>query len=167
MAAAAARAAKKELNIKSPSKVGYGIGSFFGKGFVNALIDYTSKSYQAGSEIAKSAKNGLSNTISKITDVIEGDIDTQPTIRPVLDLSDVESGTGRLNALFSRTQAMSISAGMNRTYGEEIQNGENIAEKANSFSFVQNNYSPKALSRVDIYRQTKNQFSAMERMVKA
>lgn len=167
MAAAAARAAERELDINSPSKVGYGIGSFFGKGFVNALIDYTSRSYQAGSEIAKSAKNGLSNAISKITDVIEGDIDTQPTIRPVLDLSDVETGTSRLNALFSRTQAMSISAGMNRTSGEEIQNGENTSESGNSFVFTQNNYSPKALSRVDIYRQTKNQFSAMERMVQA
>ena len=31
-----------------------------------------------------------------------------------------------------------------------------------SFSFTQNNYSPKALSQIDIYRQTKNQFSAMK-----
>ncbi len=166
MAAAATRAAEKELDINSPSKVSYGIGSFFGKGFVNALIDWRSKSYQAGSEIAKSAKNGLGNAISKITDVIEGDIDTQPTIRPVLDLSDVETGTGRLNALFSRTQAMSISAGMNRT-AEEIQNGGNVSGSGNVYSFTQNNYSPKALSRLEIYRQTKNQFSAMKGLVEA
>lgn len=167
MAAAAARAAEKELDINSPSKVSYGIGSFFGKGFVNALIDYTSKSYKAGSEIAKSAKNGLSNAISKITDVIEGDIDTQPTIRPVLDLSDVETGTSRLNTLFSRTQAMSISSGMDRTSGEEIQNGGNAPGSGNTFSFTQNNYSPKPLSRLEIYRQTKNQFSAMKGLVES
>lgn len=167
MAAAAARAAERELGINSPSKVGYGIGSFFGKGFVNALIDYTSKSYQAGSEIAESAKSGLSNAISKIADVIEGDIDTQPTIRPVLDLSDVESGTGRLNALFSRTQAMSISARMSRVSGEEIQNGENKPVSGGTFSFVQNNYSPKSLSRIEIYRQTKNQISTMKGLVEA
>jgi hypothetical protein len=167
MAAAAARAAEKELDINSPSKVSYGIGSFFGKGFVNALIDYTSKSYKAGSEIAKSAKNGLSNAISKITDVIEGDIDTQPTIRPVLDLSDVETGTSRLNTLFSRTQAMSISAGMGHTSGEEIQNGGNAPGSGNTFSFTQNNYSPKPLSRLEIYRQTKNQFSAMKGLVES
>ena len=35
----------------------------------------------------------------------------------------------------------------------------------NSYSFVQNNYSPKALSRIDIYRQTKNQFSALKGLV--
>jgi hypothetical protein len=164
MASAAARAAEKELGIQSPSKVGFGIGSYFGLGFVNALSAYVSKSYQAGSEIAESAKNGLSEAISNITDVIENDIDTQPTIRPVLDLSDVETGTGRLNALFSRTQSMSISAGMNRT-AEEIQNGGNVSGSGNIYSFTQNNYSPKALSRLEIYRQTKNQFSAMKGLV--
>jgi hypothetical protein len=164
MASAAARAAEKELGIQSPSKVGFGIGSYFGLGFVNALSAYVSKSYQAGSEIAESAKNGLSEAISNITDVIENDIDTQPTIRPVLDLSDVETGTGRLNALFSRTQAMSISAGRNRT-AEEIQNGGNVSGSGNIYSFTQNNYSPKALSRLEIYRQTKNQFSAMKGLV--
>jgi hypothetical protein len=167
MAAAAARAAEKELAINSPSKVGYRIGSFFGLGFVNALDDYESKSYYAGSGIADAAKNGLSNAISKITDVINGNIDTQPTIRPVLDLSDVETGTSKLNALFSRNRAMSISANMNGTAGEEIQNGGNISGTGNTFTFTQYNYSPKALSRIEIYRQTKNQLSMMKGLVKA
>lgn len=167
MAAAAARAAARELDEHSPSKVGYRIGDFFGLGFVNAISDYVSKSYKAGAEIAKSAKNGLSNAVSKIADVIEGDIDTQPTIRPVLDLSDVESGTGRLNALFSRTQAMSISTGMSRVSDEEVQNGTNTSGKGNTYQFTQNNYSPKPLSRLEIYRQTKNQFSAMKGLVEA
>ena len=167
MAAAAARAAERELAINSPSKVGYGIGKYFGMGFVNAIVDYTSQSYEAGSEIAKSAKSGLSDTISKITDFINDDIDTQPTIRPVLDLSDVETGTSKLNALFSRTQAMSISAGMNRASGEEIQNGGNTSGKNNTYQFTQNNYSPKPLSRLEIYRQTKNQFSAMKGLVES
>ncbi len=167
MAAAAARAAEKELAINSPSKVGYRIGSFFGLGFINALDDYESKSYDAGSGIADAAKNGLSNAISKISDVINGDIDTQPTIRPVLDLSDVETGTSKLNALFSRNRAMSISANMNGTAGEEIQNGGNISGTGNTFTFTQYNYSPKALSRIEIYRQTKNQLSMMKGLVKA
>ena len=63
---------------------------------------------------------------------------------------------------------MSINASMTRTPGESIQNGDpNATPTGASFNFTQNNYSPKALSRVEIYRQTKNQFSAMERMVRA
>lgn len=167
MAAAAARAAEEELDEHSPSKVGYRIGDFFGIAFVNAIGDYEDKSYKAGSNMAEAAKLGLSKAVSKVKEFITDGINTEPTIRPVLDLSNVESGAGRLNALFSRTQALSISAGMNRQDTVEIQNGASAPNAGNTFTFTQNNYSPKALSRVEIYRQTKNQFSAMERMVKA
>ena len=165
MAAAAARAAASELKEQSPSKVGYRIGDFFGLGFVNAIGDYESKAYKAGSGMAESAKNGLKNTISKIAGIINSDIDAQPTIRPVLDLSAVETGTSRLNALFSRTRALSINTDMNQLTNEKIQNGENTSASGNVYRFTQNNYSPKALSATDIYRQTKNQFSALKGLV--
>lgn len=165
MARAAAQAAEAELDINSPSKVGYRIGGFFGMGFVNSLIDYTDKSYDAGASVAKSAKEGLRNAVSKIGDFIENGIDSQPTIRPLLDLSDVTEGAGRLSALLSRNQAMKISAGMEREGGSVVQNGGTTPTSGNNYNFTQNNYSPKALSRIDIYRQTKNQFSALKGLV--
>lgn len=165
MARAAAAAAEAELDINSPSKVGYRIGGFFGMGFVNSLIDYTDKSYDAGASVAKSAKEGLRNAVSKIGDFIENGIDSQPTIRPLLDLSDVTEGAGRLSALLSRNQAMKISAGMEHEGTGIVQNGGTTPTSGNNYNFTQNNYSPKALSRIDIYRQTKNQFSALKGLV--
>ena len=165
MAAAAARAAERELDERSPSKVGYRIGDFFGLAFVNAISDYADKSYKAGTNMAAAAKNGLSNAISKIREFVDGEMEVQPTIRPVLDLSEVRSGAGRLTAILSRSQAMKISSSMNRETTGEIQNGDGTPSVGNSYSFVQNNYSPKALSRIDIYRQTKNQFSALKGLV--
>lgn len=165
MARAAAAAAEAELDINSPSKVGYRIGGFFGMGFVNSLIDYTDKSYDAGASVAKSAKEGLCNAVSKIGDFIENGIDSQPTIRPLLDLSDVTEGAGRLSALLSRNQAMKISAGMEHEGTGIVQNGGTTPTSGNNYNFTQNNYSPKALSRIDIYRQTKNQFSALKGLV--
>ena len=165
MARAAAAAAEAELDINSPSKVGYRIGGFFGMGFVNSLIDYTDKSYDAGASVAKSAKEGLRNAVSKIGDFIENGIDSQPTIRPLLDLSDVTEGAGRLSALLSRNQAMKISAGMEHEGTGIVQNGGITPTFGNNYNFTQNNYSPKALSRIDIYRQTKNQFSALKGLV--
>lgn len=165
MARAAAQAAEAELDINSPSKVGYRIGGFFGMGFVNSLIDYTDKSYDAGASVAKSAKEGLRNAVSKIGDFIENGIDSQPTIRPLLDLSDVTEGAGRLSALLSRNQAMKISAGMEHEDTGIVQNGGITPTSGNNYNFTQNNYSPKALSRIDIYRQTKNQFSALKGLV--
>ena len=165
MARAAAAAAEAELDINSPSKVGYRIGGFFGMGFVNSLIDYTDKSYDAGASVAKSAKEGLCNAVSKIGAFIENGIDSQPTIRPLLDLSDVTEGAGRLSALLSRNQAMKISAGMEHEGTGIVQNGGITPTSGNNYNFTQNNYSPKALSRIDIYRQTKNQFSALKGLV--
>lgn len=165
MAAAAAEAAEDELDEHSPSKRFYGIGNFAGVGFINALIDNVSKAGKAGREIARSSIDGLNDIISRIADYVDADMDVQPTIRPVLDLSAVEAGTGRLNALFSRNQALSVSTGMNDRVSEiEVQNGES-SPTGNTYQFTQNNYSPKALSRIDIYRQTKNQFSAMKGLV--
>lgn len=165
MAKAAADAAAKELDEHSPSKVGYRIGDYFGVAFVNAIGSYKDKSYDAGSGIAEAAKSGLSNAISKVADFINDGIDAEPTIRPVLDLSNVEVGASRLNALLSRSQAMSISSRMSQPDEYNIQNEDTSAKRGSTFNFTQNNYSPKALSRVEIYRQTKNQFSAMGRMV--
>jgi hypothetical protein len=165
MAAAAARAAERELDEHSPSKVGYRIGDFFGLAFVNAISDYADKSYKAGTNMAAAAKNGLSNAISKIREFVDGEMEVQPTIRPVLDLSEVRSSAGRLTAILSRSQAMKISSSMNRETTGGIQNGDGTPSVGNSYSFVQNNYSPKALSRIDIYRQTKNQFSALKGLV--
>ena len=103
--------------------------------------------------------------ISRIANYVDTDIDVEPTIRPVLDLSDVATEAGRLNTLFSRNRAMSVSLGMsNRVLDKELQNEERIS-MGNTYQFTQNNYSPKALSRIDIYRQTKNQFSAMKGLV--
>ena len=167
MAAAAARAAEKELDEHSPSKVGYRIGDYFGVAFVNAIGDYEDKAYDVSSDMATAAKTGLGNAISKIKDFITNGIDAEPTIRPVLDLSNVESRIGKLNTMLSRTQALSISASMNKDRTSEIQNGGGKPNTNSTFTFTQNNYSPKSLSRVELYRQTNNQFSAFERMVKA
>lgn len=163
MAAAAARAARRELDEHSPSKVGYEIGDFFGVAFVGAIGDYADKSYRAGAEMGSKARIGLTEAMSKISDYINSDIDAQPTIRPVLDLSNVQSGTRQINAMFSRTQAMSINANMSRAHTSGNQNGGFQDGFTATYNyFTQNNYSPKALSRVEIYRQTKNQFSAMK-----
>ena len=165
MARAAAEAAEDELDEHSPSRVGYHIGDFFGLGFVNAIGTYAVKAYNASAEMADSAKTGLGNAIAKVKDMIDNGVDGQPTIRPILDLSDVEEKSHRLNTLFSRSQALTVSTGIAAARGRNLQNEDTNLNTGNSYNFTQNNYSPKALSRTEIYRQTKNQFSAMERMV--
>lgn len=158
--------AKRLLGINSPSKEFEKIGKWSDEGLINGFVGYAGKVVKAAEEVGSGALDAMSEALAGISDAIDADVDFEPTIKPVLDLSNVEAGTSRLNAIFSRSQAMSISASMNGR-DDENQNGINSHGTGNSYQFVQNNYSPKALSRVDIYRQTKNQFSAMERAVEA
>lgn len=125
MASAAARAAENELDINSPSRVGYGIGNFFGLGFVNAIGEYARKAYTASSQMATFARNGLSDAISKVSEFISADVDTQPTIRPVLDLSDVSSGVNTMNSMFALQPSVGLlsNVGTINTMMNRRQNG--------------------------------------------
>ena len=124
---AALKAAKAAIKSNSPSKEAMKIGNFFGQGLVIGINDYETQSYDAGYGIADRAKEGLSRAISKVSNIISNGIDSQPTIRPVLDLSEVESGAGYLNTMFNdpsvgvMTNLNAISHGMNT----RIQNGTN------------------------------------------
>ena len=110
-------AAKKLLGIKSPSRVFYGIGSFTVEGFTNALSDGGRDVFKAGENMANSARKGISGSISRITDLLNNDMSSQPVIRPVLDLSDIQSGAGTINGMFDNVgigaNLSAISNGMN------------------------------------------------------
>ncbi len=100
MASAAANAARVALDEHSPSKVFYKIGDFAGVAFVNALGAYTSLSKKAGTTIGESARDGLSNALNKVVTLLDSDMDFTPTIRPVVDLSNVQSGVNSINGMF-------------------------------------------------------------------
>ena len=113
MAKAALEAAEEALGIKSPSREGRRIGKFFDLGFIEGIDGYSSKVYDSAYGMADSAKSGLSNAISKVRDVIDMDLDSQPTIRPVLDLSNVEAGVGTMNGMLNLNPSMGVLANVN------------------------------------------------------
>ena len=52
-------------------------------------------------------------------------------------------------------------------YAENVNPSQNQNGGSNTYNFNQYNYSPKALSRIDLYRQTNNQFAMMKERGKA
>lgn len=93
-------AAKRAIDAHSPSRKARKLGNFFGLGFINGIHEYTSDAYGESYNMADEARKGLSNAISKVNDILNDGRTNQPTIRPVLDLTDIESGAGRINGLF-------------------------------------------------------------------
>lgn len=108
MAAAAVTAAKEELDENSPSRVGFDIGDFFSIAFVNGIGSNIKKAYDVSSEMANSARSGLTKAAGKIRDILDSDVDMNPTIRPVLDLSDIQSGAGAISGMLNAGSSVRV-----------------------------------------------------------
>ena len=78
--------------------------------------------------MSSTAINATSDAISKVYDMVGSDIDSQPTIRPILDLADIESGVGTINSLFSEGLSVGTSANLgaiSTMMNQRNQNGVN------------------------------------------
>ena len=127
MAKAAYKAAKGALDINSPSKIFRKLGFAIPEGLAMGIDKL---SYMVGNSVismTKSAINGTKDAISRIASIVTNDIDAQPTIRPVLDLSDVRSGANAIgNMLNGRTLSIATrNVGTINSMMKYNQNGAN------------------------------------------
>ena len=162
VARSAYTAAMNALEIHSPSKAFTRLGMYADMGLANGFTKFAYTAIGAAKDLGGNSVKALSRTLSQVNKVINGEVELNPTIRPVLDLTDVESKSRRLNTILSREQAYSVNTMMKANDVSELQNGGNGEKSGNNYSFIQNNYSPKALSKADIYRATKNQFAQIK-----
>lgn len=124
MASAAKNAAKRELDEHSPSKEFYKIGKFAVLGFVNSFSDNMKTVYRSGSNLARQSMDGMGKAMNQIGDVITNGIDPNPTIRPVVDLSNIQNGVGAINGMFNDT-TLGNFGGISASINRKIQNGLN------------------------------------------
>lgn len=159
---------KDGLGIKSPSRVFMQFGRYTVQGFVNGL---SSMNYEVGKttrSVGDSAVDSLKSALTRVSELMESDLDYEPTIRPVIDLSDVQNGIGSIGKMFDRTNQLALRVSSTGKMGSQRDISQANTDSPNttpSLSFTQNNYSPKPLSRLDIYRQTKNQFAAVKEVL--
>lgn len=123
MAAEALRAAKEKLREKSPSKAFYELGVYAVKGFANAFHDGSKLAYASGESIAKQATKGLTSAMSVINDIIQNGIDAQPTITPVIDLSNIQAGARTIGDLLDSGAALNAALNISN-----IQNGSRFSK---------------------------------------
>jgi hypothetical protein len=112
----------------------------------------------------------MQKTLMEMSNAVDGNIELQPTITPVLDLSRVRRDATRLAGMLpnqqisvdsSYSKAKEVSAAYQQNKAIETPS-TSADETSASISFVQNNYSPKALSAAEIYRNTSNQISSVK-----
>ena len=125
MAKSAYIAAKNELDIHSPSKLFRRLGYFVPEGFAQG-IDRMSKCVEDSSiGMAKTAFYGTENTLSKLAGIINNDIDAQPTIRPVVDLSDVKNSVSSISDMFNSDSMIGVTADINAIRSSMNNNSQN------------------------------------------
>ena len=128
MADAADKAAREELGINSPSRVFKEIGSGIPEGFAMGIAMFGGSIKDAVHGMSDTALGAISQSISRISDAINSDIDAQPTIRPVIDLSDVKSGVSAMNGMLDMDSSVGVRANItaiNSMMNQRVQNGTN------------------------------------------
>ncbi len=92
---------KSELDIHSPSRAFMKIGEYSGEGMIVGLRNMTGLVGNMAGEMGNTAITSLGNALSNISDVLVNGIDAEPTIRPVIDLTDINSGLFQLDQMLN------------------------------------------------------------------
>lgn len=164
IADAMVKAIKKKLGIKSPSREFMAVGEYSAQGLIKGLVEMSGSVEKAAAVTGQTAIEALRKSLA-FSDLVTGGVDIQPTITPVLDLSNVKKSAAQLGSILPG-QSVSVDASYAKAKAissDRMSTQETVstdtAAVSKTVSFTQNNYSPKALSPAEIYRQTNNQIS--------
>jgi hypothetical protein len=158
-------AIKKELKIKSPSEVFAEIGRFSMEGMAKGF----SSSQAMNDAIDLAATDALlrmRKTMSSISSIVSDELTPDPVISPILDLTTIREQAKELAALTATTPitasasfnaASAISGAVQLSWRKRINVMVELQSSSNRTITHQ-----KALSEIELYRQTKNQISQLK-----
>ena len=113
LADAAVRAIKTRIKQGSPSKVTMESGKFFGEGFEIGILDKVKDVSTASSSLGDKAVSGLNKSVRAVKAMLASDIEGDPVIRPVLDLSEIQNGAGMIGDMLNITEPVDVVGNMN------------------------------------------------------
>lgn len=162
---------KSLFGISSPSKEFTKIGRYLDEGLANGIKQYSHVADNSVDTMGNSMLNTFKVSLSQLNDMVDAEMNASPIIAPVLDLSQVQSEASKLNSLVetpklevevSANKASSIATDTKATPTSTAFGSDGVSISERPIIFEQNNYSPKALSSVELYRQTKNQLALVK-----
>lgn len=108
-AAGAVSAVRNAWKVHSPSRVGLELGMYFDYGLAEGLNSYRKVVSQNAESVSSGAAESARMVLANLSTGVLDNIDPNPTIRPVLDLSNVEQGVGVINGMFAANRSLSTS----------------------------------------------------------
>jgi tape measure domain-containing protein len=158
---------------KSPSKLTIKAGKWLGEGLVIGIDKMGRAVYNSGYALGESAVKSTSSAISRIADAINTDIDAQPTIRPVMDLSDVRAGANTIGNLLNTESSIGVVAnagrigGMMNRYSQNRGNDDVVSELSKLRSEIGNMGNTSYNINGITYDDGSNVRTAVETLVRA
>lgn len=161
-------AIKKKLKIHSPSQVFEEIGRYANQGLANGLDKFSDVVSNSSENVGDTAIVSMQKALSKISDSVATNMESNPSIKPVLDLTEVKKGASQIGGLLDQNKIDVGSVYMKAKALDPTAQDSSSSTKTPTttpppvLNYTQNNYSPKAINPTDLYRQTKNQISTVK-----
>lgn len=156
-----------KLGLTSPSKVMHEVGLNIMRGLHYGMQEEWKEleAWMDGLDPSKNIGDSMSNALSMAAAQISNMEDFNPTITPVLDLTQIAADASRIGDLIQTSDKLVPSYSLNQA--RVIARQQNAPTDTSStettlpqgINFEQNIYSPTQLSTSDIYKQTRNQIT--------
>lgn len=161
---------KSALGIRSPSKAFYRTVADISDGLLNGFRDFGPRMADGARDVADNVVSVFDPVGNAIAQSLDKNLDLDPKITPVVDLTDISESGKELDKMFG---SKSFGIGLSRRTAQQVSGATDVYERPLSSSqesvqspitFIQNNTSPKELSSSEIYRLTKKQLFQTRRL---
>ena len=163
---------KSILGIASPSKVFKQLGKYTAQGMSIGLDKYAFMAEESASDLATGILENVRNPLRNVADILNGEIDVNPKITPVMDLSNVMEGNKLLSNMMA-DQDMQINARSGSIAGSvgKIQNRYDNSDVISALNGLKeslnNNNGPSYTINGITYDDGSNVSAAVQTLVRA
>ena len=163
---------KHILGIASPSKVFKQLGRYTAEGMSIGLDKYAFMAEESASDLATGILENVRNPLRNVADILNGEIDVNPKITPVLDLSNVTEGNKLLTNMIA-DHDMQINARSGSIAGSvgKIQNRYDNSDVISALNGLKeslnNNSGPSYTINGITYDDGSNVSAAVQTLVRA
>lgn len=135
------------FGIHSPSRVMAGIGEYLSLGLAQGITNETDSVVQGVQDVSDTALSTMMDLAQRVGDISSDDFEYEPSIQPVVDMSDVQNGVDWLNDTLFQNGTVALNA--ERTAGLAA-NVVRRAEVTKAQQEEANKADPKANPNADI-----------------
>lgn len=98
------------FGIHSPSRVMAGIGEYLSLGLAQGITDETGSVVQGVQDVSDTALSTMMDLAQRVGDIASDDFEYEPSIQPVVDMSDIQNGVDWLNDTLFQNGTVALNA---------------------------------------------------------